>query len=63
MKAGDAWPVLFRQSYRPEDPVHAAATLRMLDRLLTGVPLFELHCNMDPEAALISWRAMGEKGV
>ena len=63
MKAGDAWPVLFRQSYRPEDPAHAASVLRMLDRILTGVPLFELYCNMDSEAALVSWRAMGEKGA
>ena len=32
-----------------------------LDRLARGVALYRMQCNMDPEAALVSYRAMSGK--
>ncbi len=32
--------------------------LTQLDRLMCAVPIWRLKCNMDPEAALVSYRAM-----
>ncbi len=58
MDLSKIWPVLMRQSYRPEEPAHVAATLKLLDRLAQEVPMYELRCNMDPEAALVSFEAM-----
>ena len=32
----------------------------LLDKLLTQVPVWQMGCNMDPQAALISYSAMSE---
>ena len=32
--------------------------LALLDTLLTTVPVWKMECNMDPEAARMSYRAM-----
>lgn len=62
LPAENDWPVLLRQCYRPEGASHLAATLRLLDRFSRELPLYELRCNMEPEAALVSFSAMsGQK--
>jgi hypothetical protein len=35
--------------------------LELLDKLVTQVPVWKLECNMDPEAAKVSYRAMSRK--
>ncbi len=54
----DALPALVRQAYRPISPAALEQTLTLLDQL--DVKLFRLGCNMDPEAAELSYNAMKE---
>lgn len=54
----EAWPMLFQQSYRPEAPEQMMVTLGLVDRLSRTVPLYRLGCNMDAEAAEISFGGM-----
>ena len=56
--ADEAYPLLLRQTYRPHDPAMLAKTLSLLDRLKDTVKFYELHCNLNPEAAKVSWEAM-----
>ena len=54
----DAFPLLLQQTYKPADADSILKTLSLLDRLVAGVPLWRLHCNMDIEAARIAFDAM-----
>jgi len=54
----EAYPALLRQIYRPADPVMLAKTLGLIDRLADTIGLFRLGCNMDREAAEISYNGM-----
>lgn len=55
---------ILSQTIRPKDPGMTGRLLDLLDKLLTCVPVWKLHCNMEPEAAMVSYRAMsgGQKG-
>ncbi len=52
----DAYPMLLQQFYRPRDPAAMVRTLDLIDRL--DVKLFRLGCNMEPEAAELSYQTM-----
>lgn len=56
---------LLEQTARPKDPMLAGNMLDLLDKLLKTVSVWELHCNMEPEAALLSYQTMfsGRKDV
>ncbi len=54
----EGYPLLLQQVYRPKDPVALAKTLQVLDKLLSQVEIYRLGCNMDPQAALVSYRGM-----
>lgn len=54
----DAWPMLFQQAHRPPEEDKMAKTLQLVDRLSKSVKLYRLGCNMDPEAAKISYEGM-----
>lgn len=41
-----------------KNPMHAVLTMRLADRLTRTVRLVDLRCNMEPEAAHVSLRAM-----
>ena len=49
---------LRRQLYTPTDEALVKKGLALVDRLAQLVPLWQLHCNMQPEAAEVSYRAM-----
>ena len=49
---------LLEQTTRPSDPSRMGNLLDLLDKLMTTVSVWELHCNMDPEAARVSYEAM-----
>lgn len=51
---------LLEQTLRPADPVLRAKLMELLDKLLTMVPVWEMGCNMDPEAARVSYEAMSQ---
>ena len=54
----DAYPMLMQQTYRPSSPEAMQKTLTLLDRLMRRVAFYRLQCNMEPEAARISYEAM-----
>lgn len=56
----EAFPTLMQQTYRPMDPAALARTMPLIDRLSRIVPLYRLECNMDPEAAELSYQTMKE---
>lgn len=57
----DAFPTMVQQCYRPEDGAKIPALLSLLERMGRTVKLYRLGCNMDPEAARISYQGMQEE--
>lgn len=57
----EAFPTLLQQIYRPDDPIAMAGVLTLADRLGSGVALYRLGCNMEPEAAEVSYGGMNTK--
>lgn len=58
----EAYPMLLQQVYRPADIAAMHKTLSLIDRLDASVSLWRLGCNMDIEAAKISYETMkGDK--
>ena len=53
-----AYPMLMQQVYRPKDGMQLAKVLKLIDRLSQNTGLFELHCNMEPEAAKAAYEGM-----
>ena len=49
---------ILSQTIRPKDHTLIGNLLTLLDKLLRCVPVWKLQCNMDPEAAIISYSAM-----
>lgn len=60
MPFADIYPVLLRQTYRPTDREMLFRTLSCLDRMKDTVAFWQLACNMDAEAARVSYTAMKE---
>lgn len=56
--AKEALPILLQQSFRPADPRTMPLLLQVLDKLTKKLSFYRLQCNMDPEAAKISYEAM-----
>lgn len=49
---------LLSQTLRPPKKEPAGTLLELMDALLTAVPMWKLECNMEPQAARISYEAM-----
>lgn len=47
---------LLTQTLRPKNKL--PELLELMDKLVRQVPVWSLYCNMDPEAAMVSYRAM-----
>lgn len=58
-----AYPMLLQQSYRPKDQMLFIKTLELLDTLSKTVGLYKLGCNMDIQAAEVSYNGMKGKGT
>lgn len=54
----EAYPMLIRQIYRPLNADALKKTLQLLDRLPACVRFWRLGCNMEPDAARVSYEAM-----
>ncbi len=54
----EAYVSLVQQIYRPSNPVGLMKTMQLFDRLTDNVKLYRLGCNMEPEAARISFEGM-----
>lgn len=61
LAANEAVERIFSQLLKPSTAAGLAATLDMADRVLAGVPLWLLGCNISPEAAETSYKAMTGK--
>lgn len=48
------------QTSRPRNPEKRIQILELLDALLSQVPVWKLHCNMEPEAVEVSYAAMSQ---
>jgi len=53
-------PLLMQQINRMSDPVKLLKTMDALERILKIVPIYRLKCNMEPEAAKVSYEGMQE---
>lgn len=51
-------PVLIQQSYRPNNKVELEKTLSLLSRLGKKIPMYQLYCNMNPDAAFTSYNVL-----
>lgn len=58
----DAIHAVMTQVNRPRDPAFRIRLLELLDKLFREVPVWKLQCNMNPEAALVSYEAMSAVG-
>ena len=51
-------PVLIQQSYRPKEKTELEKTLSLLGRLGKKIPMYQLYCNMNPEAAFVAYNVL-----
>lgn len=51
---------LLEQTARPARADLRAKMMDLLDKLMTHVPIWQMGCNMNPEAALVSYEAMSQ---
>ena len=51
-------PVLIQQSYRPKTRPELEKTLLLLNRLGHKIPMYQLYCNMNDEAALTAYNVL-----
>lgn len=52
-----------KQTYRPKDTKRSDKLLTLIGDLLETIPVWQLECNMEPEAAYIAWETMtGTRG-
>ena len=51
-------PVLIQQSYRPKTKPELEKTLSLLCRLGHKIPMYQLYCNMNDEAALTAYNVL-----
>lgn len=49
---------IIRQCNRPKAAEYRVRLMALLDQLITQIPIWKLQCNMDPEAAIVSYEAM-----
>lgn len=56
--AAEALPMLLQQSYRPSGVPAMGKYMELVDKLAKGVSFYLLQCNMDPQAAQVSYEAM-----
>ena len=54
----EAFPRLIAQSYRPDNAAMLEKTLSLLKTIGQSVPLYDLFCNMDDAAAILSYGEM-----
>ncbi len=63
VSARECYPLLLQQTYRPRSPMAMAETLQLFDDMLSRVAIYRLGCNMDPQAADVSYEGMNPVGA
>lgn len=54
----EAYPTLFGQSFRPDDPAKIPRLLRLTGKLSEAVALYSMHCTISLEAAKMAYDMM-----
>jgi hypothetical protein len=54
----NALPVLLEQSFRPDSVMDMKKMLGILGDIAEHIPIYEMGCNMNPEAADVAWEGM-----
>ena len=54
----EAYPMLLQQSFRPPEAEKMMKTMNLVRQLAEKVKLYSLGCNMEPEAARVSYEGM-----
>lgn len=57
----EAFAILYQQTYRSKDPAKLAHTIDLITRMADKVSLYRLGCNMDPDAARVSYEGMNHE--
>lgn len=57
----DVYTRLLRFTFRPDSPLETMAMLGTVEKIAGSVRFWDLACNMDPEAATVSYEGMIEK--
>jgi len=57
----ELYPLLLQQIHRQETVLGLQQTLELLECLWKQAGLYQLYCNMEPEAALVAYEGMREK--
>lgn len=57
----EAFPMLYRQTYRSEEREKMIKTLQLLKKMAESVPVYRMQCDISQEAVLTSWKAMSER--
>ena len=58
LSASEAMSMLRKQSYRPLDCRKSEAFAVLVDKLAARIPLWQMECTKDPQAAMVSYSAM-----
>ena len=61
ISTADALPTVIQQSNRPESKELMSKTLELISQMCKGVKFYVLKCNMENEAAIISYGGMKNK--
>lgn len=56
--ASDAVGQIFHQVLLPQDGAELASFMTMMDRIIKSVPMYNLYCNMDDDAARVAYNGM-----
>jgi hypothetical protein len=59
--SADVYTRLLRFTFRPDSPLETMAMLGTVEKIAGSVRFWDLACNMDPEAATVSYEGMIEK--
>ncbi len=51
---------ILEQTVRPKGKEKVVELMDLIDRIVREVPIYKMACNMDPEAAWVSYRAMSK---
>ena len=58
LRADDAADFLRSQCFVPEDEEKAGRAIELLERLIRMIPLWQMECTKEPEAAIVAYQAM-----
>ena len=57
----EIYPMFVQQVYRPSNKESMLKTFDLLDRILEQIPVYDLYCNMDIDAARVAYEGMNKE--